>query len=192
MAKTSNKATQQPSQPKSAPTRPNVPTAPQGYKRHSDDVTGFWDPDHESGYCSKTLHWIPREAKLSDSKIESYKPSILIIGELLDACILLAKDPNDSDALVPVEAAKGDIVGVWGKPGMRGLRMLSGRKVFMYRTGEKDVGKPNAMKLYDIHAQEGTPKELVITDDRRKDSAHVKTWLTPDDGAPATDEPPAF
>lgn len=137
--------------------------APEGYQKRTDDVVGFWAPEFGP------IHFIPQEASVSDSKLEPAKQSGLIRGTLVDECTLLNADGEN------VLGKPGDKVGVWAKPGMRPLRNLSGVKVFMYASGEKDTGKPNAMQLFEVcSAQEGDPLSV---DDRRKLSRGHGSWL---------------
>jgi hypothetical protein len=165
----------------------DLPASAKGYKEQGDDLVGFYAPDIEG--ATELLHFIPKEARLLDSKIDKSKPSILIIASLVDESILLTKDEGGDSLIV---GKPGDRFGIWAKPGMRALRKLADVKVIMYPEGEKDVGKGNPMKLYKIlSADIGEP--LPITDDLRKESKHVATFLTR--GAPGeenSDEPPAF
>jgi hypothetical protein len=139
--------------------------APEGYQKRTDDVVGFWAPEFGP------IHFIPREASVSDSKLEPAKQSGLIRGILVDECTLINSDGEQ------VTGNAGDLVGVWAKPGMRSLKNLSGVKVFMYASGEKDVGKVNAMQLFEVcSAQEGDPLSV---DDRRKQSRAHGSWLAP-------------
>jgi hypothetical protein len=142
-----------------------TPKAPDGYQKQATDIVGFWDPKY-----SESVHFVPLEVKLFDSKIEPNKPSTIVVGRLVDAITLLAPGGED-DA---VEGKTGDIIGVWYKPGMSALKNLAGVKVFMYMTGEVDTGKPNPMKTYDVLSkQKGA--ELHVTQDSRKKSRYVET-----------------
>jgi hypothetical protein len=145
--------------------------APEGYTRQTDEVKGFWD------YALGPLHFVPVRAILTDSQIEPQKTSVLIIGNLVDRATLSVKDPDDDDSDLQVIGEPGDVVGVWAKPGMRELKELAGEKVFLYYKGEKDTGKPNPMKLFEIFAKsKGDPLPV---EDKRDKSRHAKTWMLP-------------
>jgi hypothetical protein len=139
--------------------------APDGYQRQATDIVGFWDPTK-----SETIHFVPLEAKLFDSKIEPTKPSTIVIGKLVDAVSLKAPGGEDET----VEGKPGDLVGVWYKPGMSALKNLQGVKVFMFEAGELDTGKPNPMKLFEVLSKT-KGAVLQVTEDRRKKSAHAET-----------------
>lgn len=143
------------------PAAPKPAQAPAGYRRQTQDPVGFWE--FEKG----PIHFIPRSVKLFDGNIEKIKPSILIIGELLDPCTLSNKDGD-------VNGVKGDIVGVWYKPGMKPIVNLCDAKVWMQQNGEIETGKPNAMKLFDVQSP-GPNKRFTLVFDDRKESAGVRT-----------------
>src|SRR4029077_3519143 len=138
---------------------------PEGYEKQATDIVGFWDPSKHP-----TIHFIPLEVKLLDSKIEPNKPSTIVVGKLVGNQALLA--PGGEDEVVQGE--DGDLIGVWYKPGMSAIRSLAGVKVFMYITGEIDTGKPNPMVTYDV-LSERKGAELHATQDARKKSRHVET-----------------
>ncbi len=143
---------------------------PDGFIIQSDDVVGYWDPEECPIRC------IPRTAKVFDGNIERTKPSVLILAELTMPCVLnLKKEVGESEA-EKIIGKKGDMVGIWGKPGMRAIRNLCGVEVKITATGEKDTGKPNPMKLFSVEsATRGT--QLLISDDSRDKSRAVKTFL---------------
>lgn len=171
---------------RSAAEKPKDPPkhqAPEGYQTRGGDVTGFWDP--ESGH---PIHFIPREANLSDSKLDSKKPSTLVIGTLVDA-VPLYLTSQDGKSVDEVQGQPGDTVGVWAKPGMAALKNLAHVKVYMYPNGEKNTGKPNPMKLFEVLSR-GIGKPLQVVQDRRVQSRHLATWLTdPRDAAELEDVP---
>jgi hypothetical protein len=147
--------------------------APEGFVTQSDDVVGYWNPEEAPIRC------IPRTAKIFDGNIEKSKPSILLIVQLTAPCIVnLKKEEGESEG-EKVIAKVGDMVGIWGKPGMRAIRDLGGVEVWIRLSGEKDTGKPNPMKLFDVKAS-AKGSRIVVTDDSRKESKGVKTWM---DGA---------
>jgi hypothetical protein len=167
-------STSSPKNDKSATKPPDTkaaakPQAPKGYTDQSADVVGFYDEEIQS-----TIHFKPIEAVLSDSTIDASRTSILIFGELVEPCELIenAKTGN------VVHGKPGDMIGVWAKPGMRGLRNLCNTPVYMYPEGEKEVGKPNPMKIYKTMATKKTTL-VPIVEDRRDKSKHNATWLDP-------------
>lgn len=135
--------------------------APAGYESQTNDLAGFCDP--ELG----PVHIIPRYAKLVDSKLDAHKPSMLIVAELFDEKSSLA------DGVV---CKKGELVGLWAKPGMSALKNLADVPVFMFQQGEIDTGKVNPMKQYQIFAK-SKGRELRVTEDYRKESKSAPSPL---------------
>ncbi len=170
MSKT-NTAEKLPSNPSTS--KPKTLAIPEGYARHTGDVLGFHDLEEQG-----PIHGIPRGAKISDSKLNAKKPSSFVIFELLDDCEYTEGTGDESETKT---AKKGDMVGVWTKGGMRGLRNLCDRKVFMFHTGEKKLkGRPaaqSAMKTYDFHVSPGKPKLIPIIEDTREKSAGEKSMF---------------
>lgn len=163
---------------------PRVYQAPEGYTRQTDEVKGFW------AYDLGPLHFVPVRAILTDSQIEPQKTSVLVIGNLVDRTTLSTKDPDDDESDLQVIGEPGDVVGVWAKPGMRELKELAGERVFIYYKGEKDTGKPNPMKLFEIFAKsKGDPLPI---EDKRDKSRHAKTWILPSSPEPTTSRDAAF
>ena len=139
---------------------------PEGYQERSDELEGFWSP--ELG----PIHFIPEEAVVNDSKLEKQKQSGLIRGTLVDDCSAMLNSDGE-----PVTVKAGARIGVWAKPDMRPLKQLAGVKVFMFQTGERDVGKPNPMATFKIaSSREGDP--LPVTDARKLSKGHA-SWLAP-------------
>lgn len=144
--------------------------APKGYEKKNSDVSGYWE--EESG----PIHFIPRSAKLLDGNIDKKKPSIIIVGELVERTIVAAKDKD------PWEAQVGEIVGVWYKPGMRDIAQCAGLRTWLdqdlddndvQKTKKMKVGNP--MKLYVVQSAAGTARRIPITEDTRKESRNVAT-----------------
>jgi hypothetical protein len=149
---------------------------PAGFTNQSNDVVGFYDPDVEA-----VIQFEPREAVHADSNIDVNKVSTLIFGTLVAPCKLVESSKTGN----VVDGKKGDLVGVWYKPGMKGLRDLCGVHVIMYPAGEKEVGKPNPMVEY-VTASKSKGTRLPITEDRRDKSKQVATIF---DTAPNTPAP---
>jgi len=160
-----NTSTKAPKAPR--PVSPQAIPVPEGFAERSGDYVGFWDEE-----ISNVIQGVPVEAKIFDGNIEKNKPSYLITFRLTKDMKVL----KDAESGEVVEAKFGDHVGVWGKPGMSALRNLCGVEVFMYCKGEKDTGKPNAMRVYSVNsATTGAP--LPVTSDTRNKSKGVQTFL---------------
>lgn len=145
-------------------------SAPKGYEKRNTDVVGYWSED------DGPIHFIPRGVKLLDGNIQKVKPSIIIVGELVERAILANKDAD------PFEGQIGSIVGVWYKPGMRDIAMTAGLKTWLdqdldengeQKTKKMKVGNP--MKLYTVQSAPGPAKRIPITEDTRKESIAVAT-----------------
>lgn len=136
------------------------PNVPSGYQRRTNEVAGFWDPK------LGPVHFIPRQARVFDGKIDPLKSSILIQGDSVGVNQLLNKDGEK------VVCEQGEQIGVWYKPGMAPIKDLCGVPVYMYENGERDTGKGNPMKLYEVLSPK-PGKNLFITGDYRKRSANT-------------------
>jgi hypothetical protein len=153
------------------PAKPAAPKvdfkAPAGFVDQTSDVVGFYDPE-----VDPVIHFVPIEAVLSDSQLDDSKVSILIFGKLTEPMKLVetAKSGN------VVQGKKGDMIGIWAKPGMRALRNLANEPTIMYPDGERNTGKPNPMAVYKILAAKKSGK-LPIVEDRRDKSKSAETWL---------------
>jgi hypothetical protein len=148
-----------------------------GAKRRTSDLVGAWDPD-----SSGPIVFIPRHAVVGDGKkFDASKPSLLIFGELVKACMVMTKEPGDTEG-TPVAAKPGDMIGIWAKPGMRDLADLCGVEVVMARdvSLDKPTDKGNDMKGFRI-ASVKTGTRIPITIDRRDESRGVATLLDPHD-----------
>lgn len=136
--------------------------APEGYEDISDDAKGTWDFDRGP------IHFIPRFARAVDSKLESQKPSVLVIGDLLNACPALDKDKNQ------ITLAAGEKVLVWVRPGFRKFLNFCGSAVFIVRDPSLDVEMKdgrNPMKGFKVLVKPNTEKRIVpLTEDYRDKS----------------------
>jgi hypothetical protein len=138
--------------------------APADFDKKGGDLVGFWDSDLTPIQC------IPRSVKLFDGQIEADKPSILMTVELTKPAAV--RPTKDDESGEPFAAPAGSLVGVWYKPGMKSIRDLCGVEVWMRQEGEKDTGKPNPMKLYDITWKvNGT--RIPVTEDLRDKSKPI-------------------
>jgi len=152
---------------KAAPKGPQRFNAPAGYAEQTGDITGFWDDS-----LSPTIHFIPVEVRAFDSQLDKNKPSMLVIGKLVDAIPLSSGKTGKT-----VEGKPGELVGVWAKPGMRNLKNLAGVRVFMYDSGETlATGKVNPMRVYKVLSKD-KGAELLVTDDKRKQSRGAKLFF---------------
>lgn len=143
-----------------------VTAAPAGYKKQTTELVGFWDPE-----TSGPLHAIPLYIIVADSNIEPEKPSTLVFMQVVDTITVLAPG-EDGEVL---DAKPGELVGVWAKPGMVALKNLAGVKVYMAYAGEKDTGKPNPMKLFDIFSEKKGGVLKIETDRRDKSKGRKAT-----------------
>ncbi len=154
----------------------------EGLRKNSGDVVGFRDPELQG-----PIYGIPRGAKASDSKLDSTKPSVFVIFELLEDCKVTAGTKEDSKEIT---AKAGDMVGVWVKSGMRSLRNMCGLKVLMQYTGVMKLpnrpASQDPMKMYQCDTDRVTGNPIPIIEDNRKDSRNVvNSWLPAAKGAPA-------
>lgn len=154
----------------------NKPAVPAGYEEVADDLVGYWDPEHFA-----MIHVIPREAKLFDSSQDETKPSVLIFCKLVDSAIVVNKEGQTKTL---VEAQPGDMVGIWGKAGMRQKMMvLANRDCYVSVSGTKDVGKKEPMTTFSIMAKPARPSPLPLVEDRRDKSRRAETWWHNADGS---------
>jgi hypothetical protein len=147
---------------------------PENWGRVSDDVIGYWDPEKSSIRCK------PMSVKIFDGQEfegQDVRPSCLILVELTAACLVKVKDENGQWQIK--KGNKGDVVGVWYKPGMRAIRRLSGVECHIQENGERDTGKGNPMKMYDIRCPDASSgKKLIVSDDTREETAGMYTDFT--------------
>lgn len=127
---------------------------PDGYEDQSTDVAGFWKQD------GAPIHFIPIECRMMDSSIDKTKSSTLVIGRLVGKCELV-----DGEGVV-VDGEPGDAVGIWAKPGMQALAILTGVPVYMYLDSHKDVGKASPMAVFAVMSK-GRGTLLPIARDTR-------------------------
>ena len=130
------------------------------------DVIGYWNSDGDI-----PLTGIPEMGVVAiDSGIDKTKPSLLL--KVKATLPTLVVDQDDVENVCKA----GDLVGVWYKPGMRDVRTLGGIEVMIARnpSKDKDTGKGNPMKAFEIRAS-GTGHLLRITEDRREKSASAQT-----------------
>jgi len=149
--------------------------APKGYDdERASDVVGFYDDEIQG-----QLNFIPREVKLADNSIDPERPSCLIVGKLLaDTKLKAPKEASEET----VDGSKGDTVGVWYKPGMKGVLMCAGIPVFMFRSGEKMLkNRPQPMKVYTVKTRSedrGKGRMIPVSEDFRDKSRDEKTPFT--------------
>ena len=150
----------------------------------NEDVVGYWVPSELPFHC------IPRTVRLFDSSIDKSKFSALITAEALSPTVI---ESEKDDKTIRSLCKKGDMVGIWYKPGMRGIATTAGVPTVITETGEKkDVGKGNPMTMYSVRATGGS--QLAIAADSRNKSAGVKTPFdvkqSDDPRGPAADAAP--
>ena len=133
------------------------------------DVEGYWDPEVTAIRCR------PISVKLFDGNIDSRKPAILIIAELVLPCKIAYKAEADDKEWSYRKAKPGTMVGLWYKPGMRGIVCKAGIDCYVKITEEtKDTGKGNPMKIYEVRAGAGGTR-IPISEDVRHKSARATT-----------------
>lgn len=176
------------------PTRDDDEAPPEGFAQASGDIVGYWEPAspgkdpkgkdnnnpkfwylEEYGFRagSPPILFVPIDVALSDSKLEEKKTSTLLFGKLERECLLRSAVDDEGYK----KFAKGSLIGIWTKPGMRPLQNLAGVVVWM-RNGVKindnivlfkDVDKPSPMVQFDIR-NEKLGAKLPVREDRRKKS----------------------
>jgi hypothetical protein len=153
-----------------------LPQLPAGYESKSADAVGVWNSRNRK--CSRTLHFIPREANIIDNNVTPSRASIFVIGELVEPCTV--EKTKDGDEIVRAKA--GDLVGVWYSPGMRGLETMLGVKTFIFFEKEVEMkGGRNPMRKYCVAAPKRAPgskekdKLIPIRGDYRKQSKGTPT-----------------
>jgi len=154
---------------------------PQGYKKRGIDVVGYWNPELGQIHCK------PLAAKIFDGNIDKTKPSTLLIVQLLEPCsaVTMKGDDEDEDPEL-VETKEGDMVGVWGKPGMAAIKTLAGEPcIIRYELDDTGAIKTkrmkkrgmNPMKCFEVLSARNPMKVIPIVEDARRESAHMQTML---------------
>lgn len=142
--------------------QPFVP--PEGFELLSDgQVVGYWDPRVNPYVYVRPLHGI-----VFDNSLDKEKVSTLIVCEACEDTPVVTKE---GDTL----ALKGDLIGLWGKAGMRHIIMAGGTECYVAHVGEKDVGKASPMMLFKVYTK-GTRNLIPLTEDKREESAEADTW----------------
>lgn len=151
--------------PEMAKIAAELAASPAGFSKQGGDIVGFWDPEVCPIQCK------PLFVKLFDSNLEPQKPSMLLTVEITKALPARpAKDEGDELFVAP----KGSLIGIWYKPGMRALRDRCGVETWVKQTGEKDTGKPNPMKLYEVTGNDKGTRVPVAEDLRDKSRPYSK------------------
>lgn len=144
----------------------DVPTL-DGFKDQSGELTGYWDPD------MTWIQFLPEEVNVFDNKIDGRKVSAIIVGTLTRDMPLQGKEEGQI-----VEGKKGDKVGVWYSPGMRGIIDLGGEETLLAPNGTKQTGKPHDMKVYTVQSRKRGYR-LTISNDYRSTSKDQPTPFDP-------------
>lgn len=155
----------------SAETKPSVSSrtaTPDGFEDVTSDVVAVYD------YRTTTEVFIrPLGYTLSDSK-DKKKPAILIHAELLKPAVLIPMGDERDDSTEPRTFATGSRIGLWYRPGMRGIMQCSGTSTYLAFTGEKDVGQIQAMKTFKVSRKKSeTSAELSCLSDFRKQTRYM-------------------
>lgn len=138
--------------------------APAGFTEQSGDVVGFYTGDTVIQIC-------PMYVKMFDSSLDSSKPSILLTARLCADSMLEDKEKN------PVQGLEGDLVGIWMKPGMKGLLPHEGHVCHLVPAGTLDVGKPSAMTVFKVFCADKAGPRIPVIEDARQKSRSAKTMF---------------
>ena len=173
---------------------------PDDFKKRSSDPIGFWIPkipNGKGGYLP--VRCIIQSAKLLDAKLDPKRSSVLLIAELTAPAPLSVKEENIDDEMDVIDAEKGeivigkkgDLIGIWGKPGMKDIIPLCGVEVSIQVNPEhkwkpiKD--RPSKMVTFDIRsAKIGT--RIPIIADQRKESRDHRPWIEEPNSTTATND----
>jgi hypothetical protein len=148
-----------------APTTTETRTAvglatPEGFEDVSTDIEALYDYRHTPEMFIRPVHFT-----LSDSK-DKKKPSVLIHADLLKPAMLFAADEDGEELR---EFPAGTRVGIWYRPGLRGIMQCGGAVTYLALAGEKDVGQIQAMKVFKVSKRKGeTGAQLNCASDYRK------------------------
>jgi hypothetical protein len=142
---------------------------PKGFEKVSSDVVGYWDRK-----ISPVIDFVPKEVVLFDSSQDKRKYSALIIGQLCSETVLVTAEKE------PFECKSGETIGVFYANGMKDIVNLAGVRVVMWQEGQKVLkGRPSGQKpmnCYEIRKDpKAKPAKLLVTADRRDDSANMET-----------------
>lgn len=157
----------------------------EGFDEVTLDLLGFYDfKDAEDN-----IFFVPIDVLLMDGNIKKEVPAALIRARLTKPCKVKTAVKEGKEI---IQANKGDLIGIWYKPGMKAIANCAGVECQMYQAGSMDTGMPTEMLIFKIakkHGAEG--KKLVIAEDRRdKSKGEVVFGLTqtPNKSVTATTE----
>lgn len=148
-----------------------VAKAGEGLEDRKSDVVGYWVPEQAPIHCK------PMHVKLFDGQIDAGKPSALVTVIALSPTVVSTSSDEDDSKKIGI-CKKGDIIGIWMKPGMRDMLNTAGAETTIEYTGQKKVHKKpgmNPMKMFSVKAKGGA--RLPIEEDRRDKSASVATMF---------------
>lgn len=157
---------------------------PANFQVVSYDPIAFWAGDRKD---STPVYFHTIGVKLFDSKAyDKNKPSALLIARADGPAICYEKREGEDEHGPAVQVKTGDIIGIWYKPGMKGLERCHGVGVILDADigddgfiKEKDVGKGNPMALYVVRAN-GRGSLVPVLEDAREHSAHAKVPFIPE------------
>lgn len=155
MSKSENKTT----------AKPAMKTA-EGFEEVSLDLIGFYD--YKEG--DNLIFFVPIDVILMDSNLKKNDVQALIRARLTKPCRVKTSVKNGKEI---IQANKGDMIGIWYKPGMRNLATCAGAECQMYQEGSTDTGQPSEMLDFRIGKKTGQQgKKLPIAEDRRDKSVN--------------------
>jgi hypothetical protein len=152
---------------------------PEGFTEQSGDLVGYYDGE-------SIIQIVPMYVKMFDSSLDANKPSILLTAKLCADARLKDKDGN-----VSIDALEGDLVGIWMKPGMKGLLPHEGHVCHLVPAGELETGKPNPMAVYKVYTANKAGPRIPVLEDARQKSRGAKTMFD-QPGGQATNSHNAF
>lgn len=137
---------------------------PEGFTEQSGDLVGYYDGQ-------SVIQLVPMYVKMFDSSLDTSKPSLLLTARLCADTSLIDKDGNYIDGI------EGELIGVWLKPGMKGLVPHEGHVCHVVPAGEMQTGKPNPMAVYKIFSGDKAGPRIPVLEDARVKSRSAKTMF---------------
>jgi len=136
---------------------------PEGFTQVNLDIVGFWNED-----C--VLQCVPQDVKIFDNKVESIKSSALITAKVVEPLEVRTTDGE------LVKADVGMLIGIWGRPGLRELKVYGNCHVIIVPDGAIEIGKPNPMRAFKIYSNANNDaKPLPVALDKREKSKNTES-----------------
>lgn len=133
---------------------------PEGFEDVSTDIEALYDYRHTPEMYIRPVHFT-----VADSK-DKKKPAVLVHADLLKPAMLF---PAGDDGEEMREFPAGTRVGIWYRPGLKGIMQCGGAVTYLAFAGEKDVGQMQPMKTFKVSKRKGERGEqLNCASDYRK------------------------